>query len=74
MTRSERRYRWELAKARAKRIMRTWFGHKALLDDPRIVAQNAETHCRPCGCFVCTGGFEKRPTRRLDLDQELAKH
>ena len=48
--RRERRSRWDKAKARARRIMRLW----GIADpDPRDVAHCAETHCRPCSCWMC---------------------
>lgn len=54
MTRAERRHRFERAKAKAIRVIKTWSGPSArLVNDPRFVAHMAETHCRPCSCWMC---------------------
>ncbi|HEY1755547.1 MAG TPA: hypothetical protein VGG72_09140 [Bryobacteraceae bacterium] len=40
-------------KARAKVVMKRWYGRRPVSTDPREIGRNASTHCRPCGCWMC---------------------
>jgi hypothetical protein len=58
--RANRRANVEKSKAEARRIMRVWQTNiltKAEIEcytgDDRKVGHNAETHCRPCSCWIC---------------------
>lgn len=51
-------------KARARRVMRQWFGRHVQEPDPRQVGLNASTHCRPCACWMCQTKRREVPQRR----------
>lgn len=53
MTRAERRHQLGRAKAKAVRVVKTWYKGHILVKDPKFVAHMAETHCRPCSCYGC---------------------
>jgi hypothetical protein len=61
--RARRRADARRMKAKARRIMRKWFGGR-FKEDPRQVGINASTHCRPCGCFMCQEDGREVPQPR----------
>lgn len=83
MTRAERRYRWECAKARAARLWLRWCFRSHTTGQPVAgtryvdgvyselsysqnefsakIAHMAETHSRPCSCWMCSHREPKSP-------------
>jgi hypothetical protein len=51
-------------KAKARRIMRLWFGFRQKPPSDRAVGVQASTHCRPCGCWMCQNGEREVPPMR----------
>jgi len=49
--RALRRAHDQRMKARARTVMKRWYGRRPVSTDPREIGRNASTHCRPCGCW-----------------------
>lgn len=76
MTRAERRYKFALAKAKARRVMNSWNRGRGLANIPivdvdRFVSHMAETHCRPCSCVMCAH-HKSVPPKRERAFMEMA--
>ena len=70
--RALRRAHDQRMKARAKAVMKRWYGRRPVSTNPREIGRNASTHCRPCGCWMCQDDRREVPPPRerafYDLD------